>query len=97
MKRIALIMLLASTPVAAQDPEEAPEGRGIEELLRDLFSEVEPALRQLRDAIGGLREYHAPEMLPNGDIIIRRKTPLDPEVPPGQAPADKGESEGIEL
>jgi hypothetical protein len=27
--------------------------------------------------IGDLRNYHPPEKLPNGDIIIRRKTPAE--------------------
>jgi hypothetical protein len=26
--------------------------------------------------IGDVRNYHAPEMLPNGDIIIRRRVPV---------------------
>jgi hypothetical protein len=31
----------------------------------------------LQDALGNLNAYHAPEILPNGDIIIRRKTPAE--------------------
>jgi hypothetical protein len=31
--------------------------------------------------IGDVRNYHAPEMLPNGDIIIRRRVPAPaPEI-----------------
>ena len=84
MRHFAILLLLASSPVAAQDVEEerVPLPRGLENLLADLFSEVEPRLRELRDAIGNLDDYEAPEMLPNGDIIIRRKTPLDPDAEP---------------
>lgn len=39
--------------------------------------EMEPVLRQLGATIGDLRNYHAPEKLPNGDIIIRRKSPAE--------------------
>lgn len=67
--------------------------RGAELLLRGLMAEVEPRLRDLAEKVGpGLQElqgligdldaYHAPEILPNGDIIIRRKVPLVPNPGP---------------
>lgn len=57
--------------------------------LQDLSEEMEPALRQfaqemgpaLRDLMGKVDDitmYHPPELLPNGDIILRRKNPLPP-------------------
>jgi hypothetical protein len=54
-------------------------------LLRGLMSEMEPALRELQGALQELDAYHPPEVLPNGDILIRRKTPLEaaPEVGEG--------------
>ena len=90
MKRTALIVLLALSPAAAQEAEDAPEEftRGIEQVLRDLFSEVEPTLRELRDRIDDLNNYEPPEMLPNGDIIIRRKRPLAPSPGPEQPEPD---------
>jgi hypothetical protein len=42
------------------------------------LTEMEPAVTELMRMIGDFRNYHAPEMLENGDIIIRRKTPLVP-------------------
>ncbi len=47
--------------------------------------EMEPAFRELMTMIGDVRNYHAPEVLPNGDILIRRKTPgeVDP-LPEGE-------------
>ena len=94
MKRIALIVALAATPAAAQDSQ-VEEGadllsRGVELLLRGLMDQAGPALRELRDRIDDLDAYYPPEILPNGDIIIRRKTPLEPELPPV-------DEDGIEL
>ena len=103
MRRLVLAFALACSPVSAQETEEEPPplSRSIQELLRDLFSEVEPQLRELRDAIDNLNEYEPPEMLPNGDIIIRRKTPLDPEPEPEPEPEEDlpgvEEDESIEL
>lgn len=65
-------------------------GRGAQLLFRGLMSEMEPALQEmgrklsdlepmLRDLagkIGSVADYEMPEVLPNGDIIIRRKQPL---------------------
>ena len=48
------------------------------------LTEMEPALRELARMIGDVKNYHAPEMLPNGDIIIRRKAPLPPVSPDGE-------------
>ena len=56
----------------------------MEPALKDMgqaFAELEPALRDLAAMIGDIRNYNAPEMLPNGDIILRRKAPLLPEPP----------------
>lgn len=54
----------------------------IEPAFREFWSEMGPAFAQLLGQIDDLSNYHAPEMLPNGDIIIRRKTPLEPEAAP---------------
>lgn len=51
----------------------------IEPALRDL----EPKLRQIIGMVDDLRNYHPPELLENGDIIMRRKLPseLAPDAP----------------
>lgn len=67
--------------------------RGARQLLEGLMEELEPRLKDLRERIGDLNAYEAPEILPNGDIIIRRKKPLDPELEDLPVP----EGEGIEL
>ncbi len=64
----------------------------IEPLMDDLATEMEPKLRafaedfmpmleEFSEMIGDLDMYHPPEKLPNGDIILRRKTPLEVPVP----------------
>ncbi|SEM87847.1 hypothetical protein SAMN04488077_10927 [Roseovarius tolerans] len=61
----------------------------MEPALREFVEEMGPALRGLMDEVGDLSAYHAPEVLPNGDIIIRRKTPQELQ----DAPAPDGEIE----
>lgn len=66
--------------------------------LEDLAGEMEPALRSfgeemgpaLRDLMGQVKDwsrYEPPEMLPNGDIILRRK-PEEPELPAPLTPQE---------
>jgi len=47
--------------------------------LQGLADEMAPAFAELMGMIGDFSKYHAPEVLPNGDIIIRRKVPLKVE------------------
>lgn len=54
----------------------------MEPALRDFAERMGPALADLMGKIGDLSAYHPPEVLPNGDIIIRRKTPLEMEATP---------------
>lgn len=43
--------------------------------LRDFTAQMGPALRGLLEEVEDWSAYHPPEMLENGDIIIRRKSP----------------------
>lgn len=88
MKQILLVSALVLAP-AASSAEDTTIDRGfslLEEgtalLLEGLLAEIEPRLSQLETALGELNAYHPPEMLPNGDIIIRRKDPLEVEPDP---------------
>jgi hypothetical protein len=93
MKPIAILALCVAfaAPVSAQDEGggEMSDGldllsEGTRMLLEGLMDELGPALEGLRENLQDLDAYHAPEMLPNGDIIIRRKTPLkETEIPEG--------------
>lgn len=90
-----LAAALLAAPLAA---EEAPDdiGRGTDLmqegaklLLRGMIAQMGPALSQMEEfakLIGEWDQYHAPEVLPNGDIILRRKVPLIPGLPGDAAP-----------
>lgn len=47
----------------------------MEPALREFVGEMGPALADILDEIEDISDYHPPEMLPNGDIILRKKTP----------------------
>ena len=49
--------------------------------LKNFAAEMGPKLTELLEQVDDWSAYSAPEMLPNGDIIIRRK-PDHPMVPP---------------
>ncbi len=68
--------------------------------LRDSFEEMGPAFGEFAQAVGpafaellnqvdDFRNYEAPEFLPNGDIIIRRK----PDAPAWEPDPETGEIE----
>lgn len=56
----------------------------LEPLMRGLAAEFEPIFQQLAEMMDELDAYHAPERMPNGDIILRRKVPLVPEKDDGE-------------
>ncbi len=95
MKHTAILGLcgvLSLTPAQAQQNDELSEGmdllsEGMQLFFEGLMSEMEPALRGLEDALddwGDWGAYHPPEVLPNGDIIIRRRNPLEVEPEVGE-------------
>ncbi|MFK7943182.1 MAG: hypothetical protein AB8B85_09750 [Paracoccaceae bacterium] len=96
---ILIATLLSATPVAA-DETSTMEDR-LQETLRGLLDEMKPALDDALDetmkflgafsAIDDPRHYDLPEVLSNGDIIIRRRS----DAPDYRAPEpDKPEAEG---
>lgn len=52
--------------------------------LERLAEEFGPALGQMLQTIDDIRHYEAPEVLPNGDIILRRR-PDAPEFTPRES------------
>lgn len=46
--------------------------------MERLMGEMLPELERMADMLGGLVHYEMPEILPNGDIIIRRKKDAPP-------------------
>lgn len=57
--------------------------------LQSWLAEMSPMLESLREKIDDLSNYEAPEVLPNGDIIIRRK----PDAPDQPSPEPEPEPE----
>lgn len=88
-----------TSPPNAPSPE-AESGtdlmsRGFQLLLEGLSQEMSPMAEELSDGwqelLGEMKDmsvFHPPEVLPNGDIIIRRKIPLVPERPPAEGETD---------
>lgn len=98
MRRFAVLLSLLALPLAAEQHDPTPDepmgrdlmGEALRLFMQGLMSEMEPALDDLSELLGEIDSYHPPEMLPNGDIIIRRKTPLGAE-------PDVGEDGEVEL
>ncbi|WP_417277960.1 AAA+ family ATPase [Celeribacter sp.] len=88
MRQTILIpMLFLAAPVLAEDtPSDPAEGwnllrEGSKLLLEHLFEDMGPALEELEGYVDDLNAYEAPVILPNGDILIRRKPEVTPEEP----------------
>ena len=60
-------------------------GPGVQAFL----AEMGPRLGEVFSKVEDWSQYHAPQMLPNGDIILRRKSP-DDVVPEGEEGAESG-------
>jgi hypothetical protein len=94
----ALFAASLSAPLAHADTEGLPETlreleRHAEELLgpearaavESLLPMIESLMQRLPMLIDNLPQYELPEIMPNGDIIIRRKRTLpkiNPDAPP---------------
>jgi hypothetical protein len=105
---VALLVLAWSGSALAQGEDDGAQmmERGAREFLEGLLREMEPAWDQMQafmdemgpamiellDEIKDWSAYHPPEILDNGDIIIRRK----PDVPQEPAP-NAGPMPQIEL
>ena len=80
-------LLLAGAPAFAEDtpgkaPEERSLGERLDEAVKDLDAAMQDALRSVERLIEDVPGYEAPEVLPNGDIIIRKKRPPGDEDAP---------------
>ena len=80
-------LCLMASPALSQDdtPQEGIDlmGEALRLFMQGLMEEMEPALEEMEGFLNNLDAYHPPEVLPNGDIIIRRKRP-DPAEPQGE-------------
>jgi hypothetical protein len=76
--------LILSLPVWAQAPSPAPNTpMGPREHLEEATRQI---LRMLEQMMQRLPQYETPEVLENGDIIIRRKRPRPPPTSPESDP-----------
>ena len=72
--------------------------KDLDKTLRQMLDDLKPALNEmfrLMESFEGIddpRHYQLPEVLPNGDIIIRRR----PDAPKYKAPGGKDDLEGDE-
>lgn len=81
----ALILLACAVPVSAEENRGRDlMGEALRLFMQGFFEEMEPAIEDLQGFVDNLNAYHPPEVLPNGDIIIRRKTPEELGVPEGE-------------
>lgn len=71
--------------------------------LEDRFAAIEPQLRamapmlrELSELAGSLDDYHAPERLPNGDILLRHLTPEELAARDGERGGERGGEGGRE-
>jgi len=80
MHRFTAIIVAAVLALPLQAQEESGRdlmGEALRLFMKGLMDEMEPAMNGLEGFLDDLNGYHAPEVLPNGDIIIRRKTPVE--------------------
>lgn len=90
---LAIFTLAASLAVApayggsddlGEGTEERPLSEELNEAFRGLMEKMKPALDELQDTlevlenIDSIEHYERPEIMPNGDIIIRRREDAPP-------------------
>ncbi|PTX54102.1 hypothetical protein C8N43_2907 [Litoreibacter ponti] len=89
MKQLLIIAALAMPATALAEEAETPGfgldsltpfAEGLRGLMEGLAEDMMPLMEQLADKMSDLNAFEPPEVLPNGDIIIRRK-PDAPETP----------------
>jgi hypothetical protein len=78
------LCLAVTAPALAQDQDQQADPptaqQRFEELIDRLMGRLEPGFESLGEMLGDLSGWHAPEILPNGDILIRRRD--QPSEPP---------------
>lgn len=77
--------ILSDLDPALRELEGMAEELGPE--VRDFAREMGPALADLMERVEDWSAYHPPEMLPNGDIILRRKEERAPPAEEEEAPS----------
>ncbi len=86
-----VIVLLGSGMAVAQSRPPPSLEQQTDEAARAMRDALEKAMRVLDGVLGSIPQYEAPEVLPNGDIIIRRipQGPRPSQRAPAPPPAPK--------
>lgn len=80
---LALALILTAGTAPAQQRDEGIDlmQEGAKIILRSLLRDMGPQISQMQElarTLGDFDQYQMPEVLPNGDVLIRRKVPLMP-------------------
>ena len=87
MRAIAAVVLVLLSATVAQAQSRPPNlEREAEETARAMRDALERAMRLMDGVLGSIPQYQLPEVLPNGDIIIRRIPTPKAEPPTRRAP-----------
>lgn len=76
---LAAGLAISSAEANSQGTEERPLSEELDQVFRDMVEQMKPALDELLETlkvlenIDSIEHYERPEILPNGDIIIRRR------------------------
>ena len=86
---VASVALAIGLPAQAQSRQPPTLEQQADEAARAMRDAIERAMKLLGGVVDQIPQYEMPEILPNGDIIIRRlpprgAPPRDP--PPGRGP-----------
>jgi hypothetical protein len=76
---VLVLSLALSAPAQAQQTCVEGEDCGVMDRLGQLLNRLDPWFADLAEMLGDLSGWHAPEILPNGDILIRRRQPAEDE------------------
>ena len=79
----------ANAHAQATTGSEPPAKGPLDDIQQSVVSAIEKGLDILSIAIGKVLPYKLPEVLPNGDIIIRYVPPEPPPAPPAETPTDE--------
>lgn len=106
-----LAIALAVPPAGAQPPSltpvqspSGPEPRlpdRLDEAFREMLERLKPVLDDVFETmkvfedIDGIENYERPEILPNGDILIRRREDAPPWPPEDRAPAPDASGDSV--
>jgi len=81
---LAAGLAIAPAHGGSEDTDESPLSEELDKVFRGLMEQMKPALDELLETlevlenIDSIEHYERPEIMPNGDIIIRRREDAPP-------------------